>query len=494
MTAITTVEIKQLSDFQKEIHSVATEREEIDSIFTYVFRKVTWYRLAPEQLKLSMDKEAGNAVYTANSTYHYLMFINKRMILPEMRVSDEYANEYRIAWCHNVNNNNTIQAILKIGDETFNSFDHVWADIHGQYYGKPGFERHLGLAQGNAPFLEEWSTRLPSRATNCIQPFYFSHHPSISIPLFMMSSQTKVTFEYQFRLKVSQLLRLSKLMADKTWRSIKFNPKILSDKCPTQIPNPELWGIYSHVTDAEIVSQTCDDAPKTFYIRNVIASDAENPVALGEKAKVELEATWPTLALFWVAENKDATGRNNRSNYSTDPDNIYNGWNPCSAPTLSYSDFKRFKDVPPDFFEVVEPILHFTSAPVDPGYNAYSICHNSSSIDAEVGVSFGGLKAKLSVPLANSAPFLSQPWTTEHNKEASDNNDDDDEVDGDQDVKSASKSEVSTNGKGSESKNYLLRARMFVMQKVVATKIVESGKRDPKEGLIARAQYSFKLI
>ena len=156
--------------------------------------------------------------------------------------------------------------------------------------------------------------------------------------------------------------------------------------------------------------------------------------------------------MFWVAENLTSRENRNYSNYTTNPDSVYLGWNPIKRVSLSYGGSPRFDDMESDHFDKIECWKHFPSAPAEAGYNGYSFSLDSTSLDADVGIVMDGIKARLVSTLGNTDPYL-KPVKENDEKKASI-----DELDID----------VTT---GSAGDKFSIHVRLLVMKKLIIRKV-----------------------
>lgn len=415
MSNIAKLELESITELQKELHSTTTPTESIISIFYREFHKTTWYSSLP--LKLKCTEDADELVYTVNNTFHYLFYTYMRQFYPAIKVIKKLQDKVRIAWPHNVGTARIISAQFKVDDDVFHSFDSIWCDIYFQFYMKPGFREHHNMSIGNVPFLEGWRTCLPSYTTNVEQPWCYSMDTSLAFPIFYCSTQSTVSHRYKLRPKVFDMLRMSVIEErDEHGNPTKFRElekpiyKFLEGVTDdTLLRQPELWGQYAYVTDQELeFIRTCakDKDKRTFFIKDVASFDTSNPNTYGQAAEIALHCDTPCLAMFWVAENIEAREKRNFSNYTTDRNNLYDGWDPIRKTSLRYGGNIRLNEMDSDHFSIAQPRKHFPSPPSEPGYHAYSFAYDSTAIDAEVGIVFAGMKASLSVKIGDGNIFI----------------------------------------------------------------------------------------
>lgn len=461
-----------LNDFQKELHLTedidGSEKEdavvELTSAFYREFRKTTWYSQFTARLKCNATEN--ELVFTANNTFHCLLYTYMRQTFPALRIKKDFKGRVQVCWPHNLGTNHVLEGRVKFDDDVPQTIDSHWYDIYSQFYMKPGFRDHYNVCVGNVKFLEEWTDFLPEYTTNVIQPFYYMQDVSRAIPLYYFSSLSTVTQNYSVRNEIDRLLRMriktgQRENGETIWKEIPVNYKYIEGAGSTGIlKTPELWGRYAYLTEDEVrwykECSTGDDPSdkrgKVFYIEDVIACESVNPSSYGAKVPVDLDCKTPAKAMFWVAENLTSRENRNYSNYTTNPDSVYLGWNPIKRVSLSYGGSPRFDDMESDHFDKIECWKHFPSAPAEAGYNGYSFSLDSTSLDADVGIVMDGIKARLVSTLGNTDPYL-KPVKENDEKKASI-----DELDID----------VTT---GSAGDKFSIHVRLLVMKKLIIRKV-----------------------
>lgn len=398
-------ELNSLTEFQRDIHLMSNMSEEIISNFYRAFIKSTWYSSIPMKLKCSEDGE--EVIYSVNNSFHLLMYSYMCFNLPAVKVKPEYKNSVRIAWCHNIGTNHIKQAIFKEDDDTYHTWDSCWADIYFQFYqdGGAGKRENHNIGIGNVKCLEDWTDFLPSYPINVEQPWFYSMDHALSFPIFYKNSQTRAEHRYTFRRKLTDLLRVQALGRDGKWKNtVNKVHKYLDITASTTLKLPELWGRYAYITEPEIKWYKCKPV-RTFYTRDIEVCDTANPNKYGSKAQIDLHCTNPCLAFFWVAENLDATASHNYSNYTTDINDLYSGWDPVRNSSLIYGTTVRLNNMPSHHFSIAEPRKHFPSAPSERGYHAYSFAWDSTSYHGDIGIVFAKMNAKLQCSIENNDIF-----------------------------------------------------------------------------------------
>jgi hypothetical protein len=210
-----------------------------------------------------------------------------------------------------------------------------------------------------------------------------------------------ITHVYTLRTDLKDILRMRVHLKDNTYKEIKYKADYLLN--PRPIPVPELWGRFAQVTDAE--RNWHKSQVRTLYIEDVVSAKANNPSAFGARVAIPLHAITPCKAVFWVAENRDASLNRNFSNYTTDSDNLLDGWNPCATAGVKYTGSHRINELPNDHFDRSEGYSFMPSTPEEPGYNCAAFAYNLTSLNADTGIVLEPLKATLVLSLADTDPF-----------------------------------------------------------------------------------------
>lgn len=415
---IAKIDYESLNLFQREMHTVRPE-EEIYSTFQHDYRRMTWYTKISEKLQAGGGED--ELIFRANSTYHYLLDTTMHQVFPAIRVKEKFRGHIRICWPHNLGHYNFHTASLKFDNENPQNIDPVWLDQFSQWFGKPGFRDLYNQCVGNVPLLEEWSEFLPEYTTTVKHPWYYHKDSALGIPLFLCSASV-ISFTYKLRRKIIDLLRMQALRDVKDekgnilrddkgkplqeWVPCKCEPNFLDGLGSSGLlPHPELWGSYAYIDPTEVDYWKCK-TEHTFYIEDVIMCNSLNTTTYGSGVSVDLDCKTPCKAIFWNAENIQASKFNNFANYTTDTGNVYMGWDPCEKVELKYGNVSRLPEMHHHHFDRMEAIHNFPSAPTDAGYHAFAFTSNIMSLDAEPGIVMTGMKAKFIVNINNTDPYL----------------------------------------------------------------------------------------
>lgn len=355
-----------------------------------------WKAFDRRRMNSSLD---GNVVnYYADLSCDYL--INSRLItnLPPICVKEKFRDTIRIAWCHNIGHNIVKTASFYNQNSLYNSLDSTSLDMSSQYMMKKknGSRKEYNFYCGNHPLLVNFSDKLPKFTIDVLQPWYYSQHIDWAFPLLYVNKNEKVYHRYDFRLKVTDLIRVQKLN-EKTneWENVtKSSSKFshyLDISCDT-IPTPELYGYYSILSKesrAELLS--CVDNQR-MYIPDIVSIDNSVKTPYGGVSEIMLKSDKPAIGIMWVAENCEAVKNNNYSNYTTNEKELRDGWDPIVLNSLSYSTDYKFQNSPSNLYSKCES---FSSCPTHPGYHAFSYAWRPTGCGGDVAVDVGDIEAKL---------------------------------------------------------------------------------------------------
>jgi len=277
---------------------------------------------------------------------------------------------------------------------------------------------------GNIPCLEEWNTELPGLKLVVPQPFFYSKRTQVGLPI-LRSSMNTITHKYKIRTKLKDILRMRvKNKEGEVIKEIKCKLEYLDFKSE-DIPIPELWGRFALMTDAErnwrkSVNEKGVPFSQTIYIEDIISTQSNNPVPLGETVDIPLQYEEPVKHLFWVAQKVKSLDNRNFSNYTTNTESIHKGWNPCEKTGLKYGGSYRIPEFTHEHFELSEPWDLFPSAPSEPGYNCYSFGYEPGTLHADTAVNLGSVGSSLLVTLKDTNPFIEDEEQKEHYDENGD--------------------------------------------------------------------------
>ena len=444
------IDLSQLSDFQKELHFPPKESKEDDednlvmSPFLHKFKKISWSTQLPEEMQRA--EESDKCIFYANSKFHYLTSSYLVQPLPSIRVRAKFADKYQICWSHNLGHNITEHGRLLIDEDHAQRINTVWLDKYSQYYVNQKRKEYLESI-GNLPFLTDWSTFLPEYNLYLPQPWFYSRR-SKALPLFLCKI-SKVKHEYKLKRDLQDLLRMRRKDKNGIWKEIKCHPDIIEGAKDDKIPYPSMWGRYSLITPAE--KNWREKSNYNIYIDDILSFQSPNTEKLGKIVEVPVSSYLPVRAFFCVAENMSAKKINNLSNYTTDMNDLSKGWCPIRTCGMNRGNIPRIAQMDHGHFDTLEPLNYFPMVPYDKGYLAHSLSYDTTSMNAEVGMTLDpNHQSKILLKLENTNPMLS---TIKHQKsDAKREIDDiDDDDDNDDEKEDKTEREQVTNGNSSNS-------------------------------------------
>lgn len=411
------IELDILTTFQRRIHLQDDDSEIISSKFHYQFTKTSWSANLIEEMDATIRKDGDDITFVANQKFDFLLYTYIVQDIQAMKVAKKARKKVQICMPHNFGHNIIGHGSVRVDGISLQNIDSTWLDIYSQFYMKPGMREHYDIMIGNVPFLQEWGTSIPGYTVVVPQPFHYSKDPAVALPLFM-KSLSRVTHNYNFRRKLSEIVRM-RIIDDDEWKEIPYNWSYMEAvKQDEMLTQPRMFGRYVVITKEERNwhqgidadgSQDKHKPPRIVYGENIVKVTHTNTSGLGQSVGLTLHSSTPTKAMFWVAENMEAQKYNNRSNYTTNPNNINEGWNPICETSLTYGGVAKFSEMPSYHFDMSEPWHSFVSAPSEPGYNGFSFAYDTSTIHGDVGIVFNGIGSSgvtLTTKLGDTDPFL----------------------------------------------------------------------------------------
>ena len=411
-TNVLKLDINSLTDFQKDLYEAGPD-ESLETRFACDVEKISWSTRTKRRMTThTVQDDEGEVVYMASKKYDSLLSTELHINLIHIKVKDKYKKRVQICYPHNPGHNIAYRGEVKIDDDHHQTIDSVWMDEYSQYFMNqgPGHRDLYNRMVGNIPCLTNWNTELPRLKLVVPQPYHYSRNTRVCIRT--LQSQVNITHHYKIRHKLKDILRMRVLKPDTDeYVEIPCNPKYLDVPGNfRELPIPELWATYGLMTDEErewhksVDPRTGERIKHIIYTEDIFMVSSDNPRPLGSVDVIPLQCKAPCKALFCVAQDVDFVKVNNFSNYTTNGDDLYEGWNPISRIGLKYGGVSKLDDLSHEHFEFSEA-RHFPSAPADPGYNAFPIGYNQTTLNSDVALVFEPLGASLHIKLDNTDPF-----------------------------------------------------------------------------------------
>lgn len=405
-----------ISEFQKDMYNGTKDAPDIGTRYSLDFEK----RAQSNHIKVKLDQVAGKEgeiIYTVSKKFDVLFGLSAFVKLFPIRVKDAYTNSISICYHHNLGHNIFPSGECKIDDDHFAFIDSIWMDCYSETFEE---KRELyNRMIGKLPFLEEWTTELPSLPLVIPQIFSFTRASQVGLPIWK-STNNKITFEYKIRTKLIDLLRMRVLKKDGSYKEIKCNLKYLDYKSES-LPAPEMWGRYGDMSDEErnwrksIDENTGLPIRQVLYVEDIDIKSSENPITLGKKDVIKLESLSPVKHIMWVASLVDG----NLSNYTTNREDVYKGWNPCAVSNIKYGNSNRTEELGYEHYELSEYYdFDWGGTPKEAGYNIFTYSFNPTDLQhADNAVILGNCGATLIVTLGDTDPFVSVKEKEEYTDE-----------------------------------------------------------------------------
>ena len=412
------LEKQNIAGFQKEMYLPKDDKEKIETRFSLDFTK----RAQGNHIKVKLEQipvKEGEVKYIASKKFDSLLKVAAHITLLPIKVKEEYKKTVTICYHHNIGHNILYEGECKVDSEHFSFIDSYFMDIYAQYFVKK--RKLYNRMIGSIPCLEEWNTELPGLPLIVPQPYSFSRNSRVSIPL-LKSTNNTVTFEYKVRTKLTDLLKMRVLLKDGTYKVLPVcNLKYLDTKNATNIPIPEMMGRYAEMTDEErnwkksIDMITGEPLKQVMYVEDIDKISSKNPVTLGTKETLSLAGVAPAKHIFWMASLTDA----GFSNYTTNRNDIYKGYNPCAKASIKYGSSDRVEECGHENFDLAEVFdWDWPNTPCEAGYNVHTYTFNPNDIqNADTAVNLKECGATLTILLGDTNPFINKDEEKEYYNE-----------------------------------------------------------------------------
>lgn len=456
------IDMDVLTKFQEELHLIkANEPDQpMGSEFYLPYVKTVWayYLLYQMDANISTDKDKKIIEFTSKASpfMDYLMYTVRIQDLPRIAVKPEYIGKVEIAWTPSLGNQICPEGCFSSDTIPIHKINTIIMDDDKQLFAsnKSNYIEMQNRCHGTVPELEEWSTELPADTLSIIDPWYYTKSAALAYPM-MYNRKARLTHRFTFVDDISRLLRIR--VRDPTDRN-KWNygggyhPDILEGPGDGKLSQPQLWGFYGRILPEDrgrilldfsesnhtspgphlppgaslgplMSGPTLGHGPHYtikpkqnlfVYFEDQLCIKDNIERKYGDIAVIPLESSSPCKGITVKAKNVSAARINNHSNYSTDTNNLREGYNPIQSITQQYGAHgDKFTDLHRVFFERIFPMKHCASCPDVPGYNFIPIAWNCADHFTSSGITFHGeLKSCLKVRLQPNDPKRSYSSST----------------------------------------------------------------------------------
>jgi hypothetical protein len=395
------------SEVQKSIHDTHSKTT-ADSPYLHQFNRTTWHARFPK--KIDGDGESKKIKYALdNGKFDLLESLTLNQKYPAIGVKAEYEGKIEICWPHNLGTNILEKAVIKYGTDELPHLDSRYCDIYFQLFLHPEERAHHNWGIGNKLSLENWCTFLPEDDTTIKLPWYFSRDSSVALPLFYCD-KLPATMSIEYKRDFLKILRMRRIFEDGTYEIIPADKKYLylpSDG-DTILPTPEILGMYIKLEAEEVEYYKCSTREGKygdFYIEDIVNCQSDNPQKFGDNIKVDIECDADCNSVFWFAENKTATDNGNLSNYTTNAENLYEGFHPIEYTTLMAGSNPIFKELSTSY--LAQTLVDvFPGRPTEQGILGWSFTQIPRSLNAMIGVNMKSVGYTITSKIKDRDPYL----------------------------------------------------------------------------------------
>lgn len=371
----------------------------------------TYYGIRPERLEATVsDKEV---LYRVDQARHTLHRISVEQNWPELSVKKEHP-DIQIAWCHNRAMKPCTSITMKINTKSGPGLSQVAMDAAKGFYN----DKNQALEQellGNNDYEEDWCRHLPASVTNPTLPFSFSRgQPSSFFPNYYIRKEDTVRFSVVPCLDISKILRMRRVFRNEAGEVTKIErisrPDLsLLDGVPTggRLEQCSIYAYYMDVLEAEKQMMLSCNPSYTWPFEDFVTMSSDNDLSYGQSHSFSVTDPRIVKNVFVMAENLAATEYNCLSNYTGNPDKLYDGWDVISQ--VSYWRGNVEVTLP---LSVIKNMMKemFPGVPIPKGYLAIPLCLSPRHPDETVGVALGASKKPyIKIWLNDCSPFKDQP-------------------------------------------------------------------------------------
>lgn len=369
----------------------------------------TYYATRPERLEATYSDV--EVLYQIDQARHTLMRISVLQDWPALKVKKE-VRDIQICWCHNRGTAIFDGLVMKINTKEGPSLQRPSTDAAKGFYNDKNIKTENEL-MGNNNYEENWSRQLPVSQTNPSLPFSFSRgQPSGFFPNYYLRKDDKVRFVLTPRRKLTKLLRMRKVIknenGDEQYEYFNEPDLTVLEGRPNGdlISQCSMYGYFMDVLDSEKQGQLKCSQTAVWPFEDFITLSSENEWTYGRTCPFAIKTQKVIKAFFVMAENLDATDSNCLSNYTTDPYNLYDGWDVISE--VSYYRGGKKIILPLSVIKNMQK-EHFPSIPKSRGILAIPLCLSPRHPDETVGIALGaGPNSLIEVKLHDCSPFGDQ--------------------------------------------------------------------------------------
>jgi hypothetical protein len=226
---------------------------------------------------------------------------------PDIKVKQEFQEEYKIRFCQDLMINMINEARLEFNTAELHFFNRMVLN-RWKKQGNLSDNDHREI--GNQPHLTTSSNHLRSTSLSFFPPWTYAQGKSMYFPLQLCGDRDNLDHNIDFILDLSQLLIMEK---NGDWIPVEMDKLEIVGNV-VKIPVPQLVGEYTTLTKNECSHHVCigsGDVPADYFVKNVYYQEDDDKVGLGEKITIRFDSkkTDPISRVDWGVINVTRTDR-----------------------------------------------------------------------------------------------------------------------------------------------------------------------------------------
>lgn len=359
MTNPARFDLRTMSSLQKELHAPvkSDDGEYIGTPFASMFQPT----LRNSSLRVNLTRVASNKTsvdYILDTNVDYLLFTYLDQDIPALRVNQEYADTVEIAWTNYLGLNLFRSASLRHGDLQPNTLTpaamYFWILFLIQ-------QKRLSavLSQvGHTEELTSWATSLPAMRLLVPLPWYYSSHPSMAFPFFLLREKRELIHQFDF-VELKDLLRVRmRASPNDPWRDVPYDSKYLQlpSDFDGRLPVPELYGRAVMLEEDERTTMRCK-REIVYYYDTFQFFESTQETEEGRQGVLSLDCEAPCKAFAFGCASLHSKKTNQHQNWlSQDGDRpivsykvLYGNSERVPSTELEHLDMDMWELLPPNF-------------------------------------------------------------------------------------------------------------------------------------------------
>lgn len=392
----------KLSEVQNRIHGGVDDRGEAECIFDPYIAPLT--RSPHMRSKMTYVLVGDRHTYKIDRKMHYLTKSYFQQRLNCVRVKQEWADRFEIAWTPNIGLNIILTGLVTVDSSPWQGFDVHWLNMWYQRLLPREYDRAtIDVMIGNMEFLTEFNTFLPAYDLYPILPWDYARGDGHALPIHKMTKNDDISHSFDLRLQLHNLLRVrSRRTSDGEWKDVQPTSKLLGTilEDASDLPPPSMWGYYYKVSNYMLTNL---DHSEPSYVHDVISLDPDNLYSEGTTVSIALDCDLPCIGKYWTIENTPSTRLNNHSNYTSALDG--KGWGPLKSHQIMYGNATRSPKVDAGHSSLIDALFYGRTGTAD-GYYSESTSHDPMGSGVDTTINYKSMNAKLILDIANTDPFI----------------------------------------------------------------------------------------